>query len=231
MKQSLFRFPLPFLLALLVAGVTSCNDSTTGPSNAANVTFTLKTSTTPGSSDARTAIVLQSAKVLLKQVKFHNALSDDSLDVKVGPVAVLLALSGGSTEFLVSPVPAGLYDQVRFHLHKPEDSEPIPDPEFREGSSGDQRFSVIVRGEYNGVPFVYKSRRNTEQRMDIAPPLSVEDGVPVNVTLVVDPNMWFTNNGVEIDPTDPQNADMIDDLIKASFRSAFKDNDRDGIPD
>ncbi|MDH3251654.1 MAG: hypothetical protein OEM41_02615 [Ignavibacteria bacterium] len=215
------------LLALLLA---SCSDSATGPENGATVTLNLLSAPAPAK-EASTAVVLQSAKVLLKHVRFQHESSNDSLDVKTGIVAVELSLSGGSTEFAVAPVTVGIYDQVRFRLHKPEDTEPIPDPEFREGAGGDQRYSVIVRGTYNGTPFVYKSRQNAEQRINIAPALTVVSGEPVNVTLLVDPAMWFMNGGTAIDPTDQQNADHIDNQIRASFRSAFRDNNKDGNPD
>lgn len=217
-----------FLLAALLA---ACSENGTGPDNRTAVTLSFRSAPSPSAANTPDVVVLESAKVLLKHVKFHHATSEDSVDVRTGPVAVDLALTGGSTEFAVAPVQEGMYDEVRFRLHKPEDVEPIPDAEFREGPSGDQRFSAIVRGTYNGTPFVYKSRQNAEQRIDIMPPLAVVNGEPVNVTLMVDPAMWFMNGSTSIDPNDLQNADYIDNQIRASFRSAFRDNDKDGNPD
>ena len=109
--------------------------------------------------------------------------------------------------------------------------EPIPDPEFREGPTGDQRYSVIVRGTFDGRSFVYKSRQNAEQEIRVSSPIPVSDNGVVNVTLVVNPYEWFKENDDYLDPADPSNSGNIDDAIKTSFARAFKDNDRNGEPD
>jgi hypothetical protein len=53
----------------------------------------------------------------------------------------------------------------------------------------------------------------------------------VNVTMTVDPSMWFQSNGQPLDPSNAGNAQTIDNNIRASFERIFKDNDRNGRPD
>jgi hypothetical protein len=120
---------------------------------------------------------------------------------------------------------------VKFRIHKPEDLEPIPDPDFRDGESGQLRYSVIVRGSYNGVSFVYRSREGASQETRLNSPITVTDDRTVNVTLVVNPQGWFERNGQALDPSDPANVSLIDNAIKDSFSRAFKDDNKDGQPD
>ena len=63
----------------------------------------------------------------------------------------------------------------------------------------------------------------------MATPLTVPESGIVNVTLKVDPYAWFEDNGLILDPIVQEK--QIDDRIKESFASAFKDNDRNGDPD
>lgn len=222
----------PRFIAVLVATIVvlqGCSkEGPTTPATSENFSLSVMT----GSSVQKGGILsIESAKVLLKNIKFHQFPSDNGLDVKVGPFAVMLNLAGDITTVAATNVPAGLYDRVKFRLHKPEDFEPIPDPDFREGESGSLRYSVIVRGTYNGHSFIYKSRQNADQEIRLSSPISVTDDGVVNVTLVVDPGSWFVSNGQAINPTVPGNAQTIDDAIKASFSRAFRDNNKDGRAD
>jgi hypothetical protein len=168
-------------------------------------------------------LLLESVKILLKRVRLHQAVSYDSADVDEGPLAVSLNLSGGKTRILLSTIPAGTYDRVKFRVHRPEDLEPIPDPIFRDGPSGDQRYSVVIQGVWNGVPFTYRSRRGTEQDLTLIPPLRVGGGTIVTVTLRVNPYGWFEEGGTLLNPMDESDAERIDDRIKDSFGRASVD--------
>lgn len=232
------KFSASFVLGILaLAGFAGCSkDNATAPTDASvSGTSNVSMSITAGSGLARgsgtNAVEIQSAKVLLKNVSFHRFPSDENKDVKVGPFVVVLDLSGSTNTIAASNIPAGDYDRVSFRLHKPEDTEPIPDPEFRDGESGNQRYSVIVRGTYNGNAFVYRSRQNASQTAQLNPPITVTEKGEANVTMTVDPGTWFRSSGQLLDPNDSRNAQLIDNNIRASFGRAFKDNDRDGRPD
>jgi hypothetical protein len=216
-------------LSLVIFGCKK--DEPVGADAAANnVSISVKTSVAPVAKISANTLTIESAKILLKSIKFEQASSDDSLDVKTGMIVVNLNLANSVNELTASRIPAGVYDEVRFTLHKPEDTEAIPDPEFRDGTSGNQRYSVIVRGTFNGVSFVYKSLQNASQEISLSPPITVTEKSDVNVTLVVDAYSWFRNGGDYVDPNNSSNARTIDDAIKAAFR-AFKDENKDGEPD
>jgi hypothetical protein len=222
-------FALLLVGALLVGG---CTDQSTSPQAGENVTLSIGVAPSGSTRAANNnAAAIESAKILLKNIKFHRFPSDNGQDIKVGPFVVDLNLAGSLNTVAAAKVPAGQYDRVKFTLHKPEEFEPIPDQEFREGTSGQLRFSVIVRGTYNGQTFVYKSRENASQEIRFAKPITVADDGMVNVTLIVDTHTWFVQNGVALDPADPANSSAIDDAIKASFRNAFRDDNRDGRSD
>ena len=79
-------------------------------------------------------------------------------------------LNGITTDFAVSNIPAGVYDEIKFKLHQIEGSEIPPDPEFKDG---DERYSVIVKGSYNSIPFVYKSKKSANQELEFEPPITI----------------------------------------------------------
>jgi hypothetical protein len=221
------------ILALTFSGLlalaSGCRDTSINPS-VDNVMLNVKASRSSlEKTDATLGI--SSVKVLLKRIRFGAAVSDDSVDVQSGIVAVPLDLNGGMTMVGVSRVRAGVYDRVKFQLHKPEDTEPIPDPEFREGESGNLRFSVIVRGTYGGVPFVYRSRVNAEQEQRLRTPVTIGEGGMTSVTLLVDPVEWFLSGGLALDPALLSNSSAIDESIRTSFGEVFRDDNRDGRPD
>ena len=52
--------------------------------------------------------------------------------------------------------------------------------------------------------------------------------------MVVRPYIWFLKNGAYLDPRDPANSNDIDNNIKDNIKNnfkAFKDDDRNGLPD
>lgn len=182
-------------------------------------------------------LTITEAKMLIKEVELESSLEDDgaandTLDFETGPLVVSLNLDGTPNEVSINEVPAGSYDEIEFEVHKPEDGETPPDPDFKTGSSGNERFSVIIKGTFNGQDFLYRSRENMEQELELAHPLVINDDTGnTNLTLSVDLSLWFKNeNGTTLDPTAENNRSRIDDSIKRSFE-AFKDNDKDGEED
>ena len=197
-------------------------------------------STAPGSSLsmkvdmsalAKTAgdtVIIESAKLLLKSIKFKTDV-EDSLDYKVGPFIVNLDLNGGITQIAANDIPNGTYDEIKFKIHKPEDDEAVSDTDFVAGATSDERYSIVIRGTYNGSPFMYRSKKDIEQELEINPPLVVTDSTnDVNATLLVAPAGWFMKDGNYLDPSNESNREDIDDNIKRSFKKAMKDNDHDG---
>ena len=184
-------------------------------------------------------LTITSAKFLIEFVKLEMSRGHDDADLKEGPFVVDVSMNSAvPTEIALSNVPNGTYTEVHFKIHKHTPNEVVIDPDF--GTTG-VGYSGIISGTYNGVAFTYRTAITSSQEIDIDPPLVVpisntpKPGISLaasaNVTLLVDPSMWFVVNGQIMDPLNPVNQQVIDESIRASFRQAFEDNDHDGHPD
>lgn len=213
--------------ALLISG---CTDAGTEPTvSDQNVRLSVQAAGSVLHKPDHETLHITSVKVLIRNIAFSRATSDDSSDVHTGPLVVDLNLDAKMTTMTATHVRPGVYDRVRFRLHKPEDNEVLIDSTFRQGPGGDQRFSVVITGLYHDTPFTFTSRESAHQEIVLVPPVTVPDDGTVNVTLKVDPYAWFTVGALVLDPFNQDK--QIDDRIKGSFASAFKDNDRNGEPD
>ncbi len=135
-------------------------------------------------------------------------------------MVVDLDLANRPVPVFVTDIRAGRYEKITFEIHKPEDNETVSDADFKEGTSGDERFSVVVRGRYDGNPFTFKSREATYQRIDFPNDLVLANpDTTIEVALVVDVNDWFLDdNGLTLNPFDADDRDEIDEAIKRSIR-------------
>lgn len=234
-----FLFILPFALLLF----SGCNSTGSDPGQP-TLALTVAAKNAPMASGKQnttvqnTHVTITEAKMLIREVELKSDLeddgvADDSLDFKSDSFVAVLNLDGTPNEVAFNEVPAGTYDEIEFEVHKPEDNETPPDPDFKTGTSGDERFSIIVSGTYDGQNFTYRSRENMEQEIELTTPLTItEDSGPVSVTLSVDLSEWFVDeNGNLLNPTVAENQNAIDDSIRRSFEEVFKDNDRDGRED
>ncbi|RPI13780.1 MAG: hypothetical protein EHM58_17820 [Ignavibacteriae bacterium] len=225
---------LTAILALMLFYAGGCGDTSiinTDPSvtNDKNVSISVKSEN--GALDNPSAnIVIDEAKALITEVEFELEGSGIEQEVHAGPFVINFNVAGGIQLAALGKVPAGVYNKVKFQIHKPEDSESIPDPEFREGTSGNQRYSFIIKGKYNGNSFIYKSKKSVNLVINFSTPVNFQETTR-NLTIIFDFNTWFKNGTVELDPRNPENEDEIDDNLKNSFKRAFKDDDKNGMPD
>ena len=216
------------IVSLSILFLFSCEQAEDDLTSTASLSFAVPASGAllkPSNSDVQ----LDSVKILLKTIQFHSEDEGDSLDFKTEPQILNLALDGSVNTLHAADIPLGTYNKVSFRIHKPEDDEDPGDPDFKEGTSGNERFCVVIDGTYEGTAFTFKSRRSTKQRVDIDPPLVIdEEGLEVNVTLTVDVNSWFMDeDGNPLNPLEEGDEDEIDDAIRRSFRG-FRDDDRQG---
>jgi hypothetical protein len=128
-----------------------------------------------------------------------------------------------TTDFIVTNIPAGYYEGVKFKLHQIQGLEVPPDPEFKEGEDNSKRYSVIVKGLYNSELFIYKSRKPAKQHIEFEPPIFVEENGDINLTLTV-----FYKDEILLDPT---NENDIENNIKQSFKKVYTDDDHNGKKD
>jgi len=221
-----------FLAAFIAAaGFYSCNNSPVNSTQTDNLNFGVMSSA-DSVGDSQSNFVLDTVKILIKDIKVDVAdNSDDSTDFKVGPFVLFLNLPSGFNTISSAIIPTGTYEKVKFEVHKLNNNEAVPDPEF---SDANGTYSVIVKGAYYGNYFIYKSTKSAHQILNFPNTLTITPTFFSNITLVVRPYIWFIKNGVYLDPRDPANSNDIDNNIKDNINhnfKAFKDNDRNGLPD
>ncbi len=218
-----------FTSILLVPGCGGNNDAV-GP---VAENFSLSIATPKGlTKNTADVIKFTSVKLLVRDLKFEKESSEDGgNEVKIGPFVVNLDLTGTINTVSVVNIPNGTYDEIKFEIHKVDGNETPPDPEFKDGTNNDQRYSVIVKGTFNGNSFVYKSKKSASQKIKLTSPVAIDGTKTFNVTLTVDPSKWFNNNGTILDPTNTANENIIDNLIHDTIKDVFKDDNKDGDPD
>ena len=241
---------IPFAAIIAAA---ACSDAS-GPGFGAPVTLSFATAPATAarltrSSGARLsldvdgsgALVITRARIVLREIELESpdfvcgfsddatrSSDDDDCEIELAPRIVDLPLDDGAVPMMDVTVPEGIYDEIEFELHKPEDDTPA-DLEFIAANPGFRRISVRVEGTWNGTPFVYETDQNAELELEFRSPLHVGvDGV--NITVNVDVASWFRTSGGSVLQPSAANADAIDDRIRQSFR-AFEDEDRDGDDD
>ncbi len=242
-QNQLYRGFFIVVVALFLFQFQGCNSNLNNPDGG---TISLSFATNGSLNKANlNSIELDTIKILIRDVKLENESdsSDDqsdsgmhsgpgseyrSEDVKVGPFVVYLNLNGLTTDFAVNNIPAGTYNEIKFKIHQIKGSEVPTDPEFKDGDDEYHRYSVIVKGKYNSVPFIYKSRKSAHQKVRLDSLLIVQENSVTNLSISVDPASWFMDGQTELDPTDSSNTQIIDNNIARSFKSAFKDDDHDG---
>ena len=212
---------------LMLFAFSAC-DTTENTNGSMSLSFSNNTALQKINDDV---IELDTIKILIRDIKIKSKSGSDTSSIKVGPFVVKLNLAGTTTDFAINNIPTGSYDRIKFEIHKIEASETLSDPEFREGTDASLRYSVIVKGKYNTVPFIYKSRKSAKQDLKLETPVTVDENGVANLTITVDPFTWFANSVNTFDPTDPANENDIDNNIKESFKKAFRDNNHDGKED
>lgn len=138
-------------------------------------------------------------------------------------------VDGAVTEFTVD-LPVGSYDELKLQIHKPTGNP--RDVTFLATHPDFAGISVRVRGTWNGEDFEYLTSITAEVEIELEEPIEVTEGVPVAITLMVDVQSWFADNGGLLDPTSTsqQVKSQIDQNIRRSFK-AFEDDDGDGEED
>lgn len=216
---------LTLFLALTISGCKSDDVVTSQADN-----FEVSMMSSPGVTDSPiNALILDSVKILLKDIKLNvSSSSDDSVNFKTGPFVLKLNLNSSVNVFTTTMIPAGTYNKIMFEVHKLEDSETIGiDTAF---SFGGGRYSVIVYGKFNLVPFIYRSTKSAKQKITFNPAITSSTTSKSNITLKVQPYTWFWTGSDYLDPLNVSNENNIDNNIKASFK-AIKDDDHNGIGD
>jgi len=194
-------------------------------------------------------IIVRSAELVLREVELKKVEAegcddiegnDDCDEFETGSILVALPLGTTATETVVSiDAPPGMYDELKFKIHKPEDDS-AEDDAFLAANPTFAGVSIRVTGTYSQAgtrsDFTYESDLNAEQEIQLVPPLTVSEGEPANVTLRIDISTWFLNQAgtALVNPASANkgqpNEQVVENRIEASI-DAFRDDDHDGHDD
>lgn len=234
MKSKTFLRQLSgMIVIMLLIFVSGCGtdgmNPTSGSFGTSENNLSLSAMSDPSMTDDN-QIIITEAKALIGEVELETEPSSVSVHLSLSPFVVNLNSISAAQLVAAANVQKNNYNKIKFQIHKPEDNEPIPDPEFREGESGNKRYSIIVKGTFNGIPFVYKSRKSANVVLFFSNVIALGETAR-NITLLINPSSWFKNGNDFVNPNDPSNENLIDENIRNSFKRAFKDDNRDGVPD
>jgi hypothetical protein len=220
---------LSFFLSALLFALPACNENggdLITPAGNDNVSVGFYAENESGDN----TLEITEAKFLLRKLTLKREGGENECDVKLGPFIVYLDLTGKVVLGAITKIEPATYDAVKFQVHKPNPNEVLTDPDFTESNS--RRYSVVVKGLYNGVPFVYKSDVTVAKKIDFENhAIQVSEAAVVHLTVRLNPFSWFMKNGQLLDPLNGGNSHEIDHNIKESLKRAFRDMDKDGNPD
>jgi len=221
---------LPGLLILFLLQVTGCdeNGGITVPSGVSELTVSVKSD--DAVLDDPAAIVITEAKALIMDVEFEKQSNGRDELHQRGPFVLNFNTNGTIKEMGTQYIIRDNYTKIKFQLHKPEETETPSDPEFKEGTGTNQRYSFIIKGTYNGSSFVYKSKQSANVVINFTQAENI-NLKKTNITVLFNKLKWFKNGSAEVNPNDPQYASLIDNNIKISFSKVFRDDDKNGQPD
>lgn len=209
---------------------TGCdeNGGITVPSGVSELTVSVKAD--DNALDNPESITINEAKALITNVEFEKQSNGKDELHQRGPLVYVFNMNGAVKEMGTQYIIRDNYTKIKFQIYKPEENETPPDPEFKEGTEVNQRYSFIIKGTYNGSAFIYKSKQAANIVINFQ---SVEniDLKTSNITIVFNKLRWFMNGSTELNPNNPQNENIIDNNIKNSFKKVFRDDNKDGFPD
>lgn len=250
-------------LALSFA-LAACSDSNTGtvsfaltarqaaaPAASAALSSTTAAPTVAAAGDSTVimlgndTIIVRSAQLVLRKVELKRsdvascdavAGNDDCEEFESGTTLVTLPLGSATIAQQVSvAAPAGTFNALEFEIHKPSSTD---DAAFITANPDFAAISIRVTGTYSQAgtrsSFTFTSDVNQSEEASLVPPVTVQSGQGLNVTLRADLSGWYLNAAKTalVDPASANkggaNESVVANNIQASFK-AFEDDNRDGL--
>lgn len=229
LKRITSYFAFVSMCILLLIFFTSCQDNQSDviTSSAGENNLSAGFYSVPAGDNS---LQITEAKFVLRKLVLEQEEGENENEVKLGPFIIYLDMTSKVVTAGIAKLPFGAYDEVKFQVHKPTPNDGITDPDFIESNS--RRYSVVVRGYYNSVPFTYKTDLTAAKEIEFeGAPISIGAVPLVYITIRLEPYSWFWENGQFIDPAIGNNKHRIDHNIKQSLKRAFRDMDQNGEPD
>jgi hypothetical protein len=241
--QAFRRFTLSGILGLALVALASCSDTTTSPDPATGnirIEAATTTSTVPFGKGAAVSeengiqqgatvdsLRITGLKLMVSEIKLFRSGGGEE-KVKTGP-ALLTIDQTGARAVITGTVPTGTFNKINFKFHRLNDQEVLPfagNADFADFITGD-RHTIIVEGiaydKGQSFPFRYGSKVEEDLKFDMADFGTTQNGVTV-IVLQLDPVAVFKDKDTRqvMDPRDTENANRIDDAIKAALNALRK---------
>lgn len=190
-------------------------------------------------------VIIRSVEMVLRKIELKriDAVACDSIDgnddceeFETGPVLVSLPLGNGTDRVIAVNLPDGTYDKFEATIHQPSASD---DAAFIAAHPDFDGVSIRVTGTYSAggtrTDFVFTSDLDSEQEIDLDPPLTVTGGA-ANITLRIDLSTWFLATGgtALVDPASANKGGGNEGVVKNNIEQsidAFHDDNSDGLDD
>ncbi|MBI3258933.1 MAG: hypothetical protein HYZ54_05600 [Ignavibacteriae bacterium] len=166
-------------------------------------------------------------RILISNMKLHMTKEDSNFpghDIKVGPFLLNIDASGAYLN-ASSPIPIGIYDHIKFEIHKFSANEVgayLNDGVYSDFVT-DDRYTIIIEGiSYKdgvGHPFTYKSKSTHNLTLKFLNDIDIQVHTTYSILLFMNPLFIFRNDNSVLDPRDPNNSDEIEKGIKLAFRA------------
>ncbi len=235
MKKNYFSFLLLIVFAASAVFLQSCGgdgSTVTGPGNN-NMDFSFKAKDSVINYTGADVIIIDSTKMLIKDVSLQGQFGGVN-DLKTGTTLVVMNPVNGFSNYIGGLLPNSQYVSINYFLKSRTADDGITDPDFPVG------VSFVIKGRFNGVPFIYQSGAINQNYGLLFPANLRVISDPTHVTITYNPLLWFriaADESVIVNPfaLTPALRTYIDDSFRGSLAAtlsyAFKDDNKDGIPD
>ncbi len=198
-------------------------------------------------SDSTNTLDIMSLGIVLREIELErqdhsdcDAIENDSDDdaceeFEAGPILLAPALDGSLVHVVEIDIPAGVYDELEFDIHKVGDDSQA-ERDFIALNPDYEGISIRVEGTYNDSSFVFTQDLDEEQEIEFADPIIIDENAgPNNITIHMDLTSWFrTPEGMLVDPAAANRGGEFEGLVEENIKrsiDAFEDDDHDGHDD
>lgn len=245
----------PSAAGLLLLGSWACSDAAPRVGLAFSTRSQVAAAVQAGDSTVivrgNDTLVIKSVEIVMREIELKrlealagcpdsSSSSDDDdacEEFTVGVQLVSLPLGNSTEKVLTVDLAAGIYDELEFEIHKPEDSS---DASFIAAHPAFANVSLRVTGTFSQggtrTDFVFTTDLNAEQEINLVPPLDVAAAGAVNLTIRLDIGAWFlgASGASLVNPATANKGGANEGLVKDNIEQsidAFHDDDSDGLDD
>lgn len=233
MKNSIYTIVnLALIGAVFFVGCDVSQSQLDAPSD---VQVRMQVNSTPASTAKFTAnqesssLMVEEVKLFIDEMELESV-QDDSADFEIEDFIANLPLDGSPLVITEAEIPSGIYDEFELEIENSDDDDVgVNDSDFSDETGN---YSVVVKGQYNGEAFTFRSSEDFEIEMDLNPVLEITDSGSSLLVVSVDVDSWFKDSdGVDLDPNDPSNTEQINENIERSFEGFEEESDDDDDDD